>query len=149
RCRAHRRRTASVLPRPHRALVDARRRGVRRCAAAGRHRQGAEGAAARALRRPPAARPDAGAVMRTPAASLGGVAALDGGRALLPGLLACGVIAAASAFLAQHYGAPVMLFGLLLGTAMNFLSAEGACKPGIEFAARHVLRVGIALLGLR
>jgi uncharacterized integral membrane protein (TIGR00698 family) len=75
--------------------------------------------------------------------------AIDGGRTLVPGLLACGVIATASAFLAQHYGAPVMLFALLLGMAMNFLSGEGACKPGIDFAARQVLRVGIALLGLR
>jgi uncharacterized integral membrane protein (TIGR00698 family) len=70
-------------------------------------------------------------------------------RLFAPGLLATAVVAAASAFLAQHYGAPVMLFALLLGMAMNFLSAEGPCRPGIEFAARHVLRFGIALLGLR
>jgi len=42
-----------------------------------------------------------------------------------------------------------MLFALLLGMAMNFLSAEGPCKPGIEFTSRHVLRWGVALLGLR
>jgi uncharacterized integral membrane protein (TIGR00698 family) len=33
--------------------------------------------------------------------------------------------------------------------AMNFLSGDGACKPGIEFTARQVLRIGVALLGLR
>ena len=70
-------------------------------------------------------------------------------RVLAPGVLACGVVGAASGFLSEHYGAPVMLFALLLGMAMNFLSSEGACKPGIEFAARQLLRVGIALLGLR
>jgi uncharacterized membrane protein YadS len=70
-------------------------------------------------------------------------------RLLAPGLLASAVVAAAASFLAQHYGAPVMLFALLLGMAMNFLSAEGPCRAGIEFAARHVLRFGIALLGLR
>ena len=70
-------------------------------------------------------------------------------RALLPGVLACAVVAAASTFLAEHYGAPVMLFALLLGMAMNFLSVDGVCKPGIEFTARTVLRVGVALLGLR
>ncbi len=70
-------------------------------------------------------------------------------RFLAPGLLACGVVGAAAGFLSEHYGAPVMLFALLLGMAMNFLSAEGPCQPGIEFTARHVLRVGIALLGLR
>ena len=70
-------------------------------------------------------------------------------RILAPGVLACGVVGAASAFLAEHYGAPVMLFALLLGMAMNFLSADGPCRPGIEFSARTMLRIGIALLGLR
>jgi uncharacterized integral membrane protein (TIGR00698 family) len=70
-------------------------------------------------------------------------------RTLFPGVLACGVVAAASTFLSEHYGAPVMLFALLLGLAMNFLSGEGACKPGIEFSARNLLRIGVALLGLR
>ena len=70
-------------------------------------------------------------------------------RLLAPGVLACAVVGAAAGFLSEHYGAPVMLFALLLGMAMNFLSSEGACKPGIEFTSREVLRVGIALLGLR
>jgi len=70
-------------------------------------------------------------------------------RVLFPGVLACAVVAAASTFLSQHYGAPVMLFALILGMAMNFLSVEGACKPGIEFTSRQVLRWGVALLGLR
>ncbi len=71
------------------------------------------------------------------------------GRALAPGMLACGVVAAAATFLSQHYGAPVMLFALLLGMAMNFLAADSPCRPGIEFTAREVLRIGVALLGLR
>ncbi len=70
-------------------------------------------------------------------------------RALFPGVLACAVVAVAATFLGQHYGAPVLLFALLLGMAMNFLSAEGPCAPGIEFCARSVLRLGVALLGLR
>ena len=70
-------------------------------------------------------------------------------RSLFPGVLACAVVAAASTFLAEHYKAPVMLFALLLGMAMNFLSGDGPCKPGIEFTARQVLRIGVALLGLR
>ncbi|MBC5786141.1 putative sulfate exporter family transporter [Ramlibacter sp. USB13] len=70
-------------------------------------------------------------------------------RTLAPGMLACGVVGAAAAFLSEHYGAPVMLFALLLGMAMNFLSADGPCRPGIEFTAKQVLRIGIALLGLR
>jgi uncharacterized integral membrane protein (TIGR00698 family) len=70
-------------------------------------------------------------------------------RTLFPGVLACAVVAAASTFLAEHYGAPVMLFALLLGMAMNFLSGDGPCAAGIEFTARQVLRIGVALLGLR
>src|SRR5678815_650580 len=70
-------------------------------------------------------------------------------RVLFPGVMACAVVASAAGFLSQHYGAPVLLFALLLGLAMNFLSADGPCGPGIEFCARHVLRLGVALLGLR
>ena len=53
------------------------------------------------------------------------------------------MVAAAAGFLSEHYGAPVMLFALLLGMAMGFLATEGQCKPGIEFTARSVLRVGV------
>jgi uncharacterized integral membrane protein (TIGR00698 family) len=66
-----------------------------------------------------------------------------------PGLLASLVIAAAAAFLADHYSGPVMLFALLLGMAMNFLSDVDRCKPGISFASRTILRLGVALLGFR
>src|SRR6185436_1083165 len=81
--------------------------------------------------------------------TLTAAAGLERARTLFPGVLACTVVAAASTFLSQHYGAPVMLFALLLGMAMNFLSADGPCAPGIEFSARTLLRIGVALLGLR
>jgi uncharacterized integral membrane protein (TIGR00698 family) len=71
------------------------------------------------------------------------------GRRLFPGMLACAVVAAAATFLSEHYGGPVMLFALLLGLAMNFLSGDSPCQPGIEFTSRTVLRIGVALLGLR
>jgi len=70
-------------------------------------------------------------------------------RDIGPGLIASVVVAAAATFLSEHYHAPVMLFALLLGMAMNFLSGEGACKPGIDFTGREVLRIGVALLGTR
>ena len=66
-----------------------------------------------------------------------------------PGLLASLIIAAAAAFLADHYGGPVMLFALLLGMAMNFLSEVDRCRPGVEFASKFVLRLGVAMLGFR
>lgn len=73
---------------------------------------------------------------------------------LLPGLAISTVVAVAAMFLAEHYGAPVMLFALLLGMALNFLTQEeGGQKSrsaaGIEFTAKTVLRLGVALLGLR
>jgi len=66
---------------------------------------------------------------------------------LFPGVMAAGVVGVAATFLSQHYGGPVMLFALLLGMALYFLSQEGRCVPGIEFAARGLLRFAIALLG--
>lgn len=66
-----------------------------------------------------------------------------------PGLLVAATIAVASTWLSQHYGAPVMLFALLFGMAFHFLHEEGRCIAGIDFAARTVLRVGVALLGAR
>ena len=65
------------------------------------------------------------------------------------GFLVSAVVAAAAQFLSEHYGAPAMLMALLLGIAFHFLAEDGACKPGIEFTARTVLRFGVALLGAR
>ncbi|MFV5584210.1 YeiH family protein [Acinetobacter oleivorans] len=70
-------------------------------------------------------------------------------REIAPGFVVSSVVAAAACFLSEHYGAPVMLFALLLGMSVNFLAAESKCKVGIEFTARSVLRMGIALLGMR
>lgn len=69
--------------------------------------------------------------------------------AIYPGLLAAGTIGLAATFLSQHYGAPVMLFALLIGMAFHFLHEEGRCVAGIEFSSRTVLRLGIAFLGAR
>lgn len=66
-----------------------------------------------------------------------------------PGILISLTIAAAAQFLAQHYGAPQMLFALLLGMAFHFLAEEGPCVTGIEFSSKTLLRFGVALLGLR
>lgn len=70
-------------------------------------------------------------------------------KALFPGLASATIVAIAALFLSQHYGASAMLFALLLGMAMNFLGQEGKCVPGIQFSASTILRIGVALLGLR
>ena len=70
-------------------------------------------------------------------------------RSLGPGLVIAGMVALAASWLAEHYATPVMLFALLLGIAVNFLSSDERCKPGIDFASRSILRLGVALLGAR
>ncbi len=69
---------------------------------------------------------------------------------LWPGLLVCGLIALAAQFLSDHYGAPAMLMALLLGLSMHFLVEDGQrSAPGVTFASKTVLRIGVALLGAR
>jgi uncharacterized integral membrane protein (TIGR00698 family) len=70
-------------------------------------------------------------------------------RNIVPGLSIAIIVAIAALFLSSHYGASAMLFALLLGMALNFLSKESKTAPGIQFAASIVLRIGVALLGLR
>lgn len=70
-------------------------------------------------------------------------------RSVYPGVLAAGAIGLASAWLADHYTAPIMLFALLFGMAFHFLHEEGRCIPGVEFTSKAVLRTGVALLGVR
>ncbi len=65
------------------------------------------------------------------------------------GVLVSLIVAAAARFLSEHYGAPPMLMALLLGIALHFLAEEGPCVEGIAFASRTVLRIGVALLGVR
>ncbi len=73
----------------------------------------------------------------------------DTARAVYPGFAVALTIALAATWLSQHYTAPVMLFGLLLGMAFHFLHEEGRCIAGIEFSSKAVLRLGVALLGAR
>ncbi len=70
-------------------------------------------------------------------------------QVLWPGVSLSAVVATAALFLSEHYQAPVMLFALLLGMALNFLSKEARSQPGIEFVAKEILRWGVALLGLK
>lgn len=69
--------------------------------------------------------------------------------AAYPGVLTAGTIALAATWLSQHYATPVMLFALLIGMAFHFLYEEGRCKIGIEVSSRTILRLGVALLGVR
>ncbi len=66
-----------------------------------------------------------------------------------PGLAVAATVAIAAMFLSEHYGASAMLFALLIGMSLNFLSEDGRCVAGIKVGAKVVLRAGVALLGLR
>lgn len=70
-------------------------------------------------------------------------------KALFPGISLAILTGLAALFLSQHYSAPAMLFALLLGIAMSFSYEKTQFKAGIEFTASTLLRVGVALLGLR
>jgi uncharacterized integral membrane protein (TIGR00698 family) len=66
-----------------------------------------------------------------------------------PGLLVAILASLASAYLAEHYGAPLTLMALLVGLALNFLSGDKRLLPGLAFASRTLLRIGIVLVGAR
>lgn len=68
---------------------------------------------------------------------------------VMPGFLLCVLLGMAATFVSEHYGGPTILYALLMGMSLNYLSQEGGCIVGIQFSAKSVLRVGIALLGAR
>ncbi len=70
-------------------------------------------------------------------------------RAAVPGLLLSATIALAVRFVSEQLGGPAMLYALLFGMAFNFLTEDERFATGIRFASRHILRFGVALLGLR
>ena len=68
---------------------------------------------------------------------------------IVPGVLVCAAIALATTFIADHHGGPTLLYALLFGMAFHFLSEQARFLPGVEFASRTILRLGVALLGVR
>lgn len=74
-------------------------------------------------------------------------AARAGLRDYLPGLFVTGIAALAAAYLSEHYGAPLMLMGLLIGLAFNFANADARLHPGLGLASKSLLRWGIVLAG--
>ena len=66
-----------------------------------------------------------------------------------PGVAIVGVAAGTSAWLADHYGVPIILLGLLTGLSLNFIAQEDAVHPGLDFASRVCLRWGIVALGFQ
>ncbi len=65
----------------------------------------------------------------------------------LPGLGVVTIAAAAAAWLSDHYAMPIILAGLLIGLALNFLAANPRLHAGMDLCATTGLRWGIVLLG--
>lgn len=68
---------------------------------------------------------------------------------LLPGLAICGIAGIAAAWLSDNYGIPIILMGLLIGLALNFVAADPRTHPGLDFASRTFLQIGIVILGMQ
>lgn len=66
---------------------------------------------------------------------------------LFPGFIVVAIASAAATWFSEHYGMPVVLAGLLIGLALNFVSAEQKVHPGLDFCGTSCLRWGIVLLG--
>jgi len=66
-----------------------------------------------------------------------------------PGLAVAAAATLAAGYLSDHYHAPLTLMALLVGLALNFLSADKKLLPGLAFASRTLLRLGIVLVGAR
>ncbi|WP_241241856.1 YeiH family protein [Sphingobium algorifonticola] len=65
----------------------------------------------------------------------------------VPGMAMAVVASLAAAWLSDHYGAPIILMGLLIGLSLSFVSAEPKLAPGLTFASHTLLRIGIVLVG--
>lgn len=70
-------------------------------------------------------------------------------KRLLPGLALALVLALSATFVSEHYGGPKYLYALLMGMAFHHLSSLERYTDGIEFGAKKLVRIGVALLGLR
>ena len=70
-------------------------------------------------------------------------------QAYWPGLAIASLIAITSLFLSEHYGGPAFLFALLIGMSVNFIRDNETFAKGIGFASNTILKIGVALLGLR
>ena len=68
-------------------------------------------------------------------------------KSIFPGFLVTFLVAISAKFLSNYYGAPTILFALLLGMSLHFLYTETLCEKGIDFASKYLLQLGIILLG--
>ncbi|MBA3941791.1 MAG: putative sulfate exporter family transporter, partial [Sphingopyxis sp.] len=70
-------------------------------------------------------------------------------RDYAPGVLVTAIAALAAAWLADHYAAPIVLMGLLIGLSLSFLSQDRRTHAGLDLMSQTALRIGIVLVGAR
>jgi uncharacterized integral membrane protein (TIGR00698 family) len=70
-------------------------------------------------------------------------------RDYVPGVLVAAAAALAAAWLADHYTAPIVLMGLLIGLALSFVSQDKRTHAGLDFLSQTALRIGIVFVGAR
>ncbi|WP_417454785.1 YeiH family protein [Kiloniella sp.] len=70
-------------------------------------------------------------------------------KPLIPGVMLAIILAFAATFISDHHGGPTLLYALLFGMSLNSLIEGSSAKPGIEFTSKSLLRIGVALLGVR
>lgn len=68
----------------------------------------------------------------------------------LPGIALAGLVAMSAQFVAEHSQAPSMMMALLFGMVISFVyETDPKVRPGVEFTAKPLLKMGIVLLGAR
>lgn len=70
-------------------------------------------------------------------------------RQLAPGLLLCSLVAMVAIGLGAVSGIPVMVLALVLGMVCHRVTGKPRFLFGIDFTAKRILRIGVALLGAR
>jgi uncharacterized integral membrane protein (TIGR00698 family) len=74
---------------------------------------------------------------------------LSASQALWPGVLLCAVVAMAAQLLGRTLGGPAIVYALLLGLCLHGVVMDGRAAAGIGWCSGFLLRLGVALLGLR
>jgi uncharacterized integral membrane protein (TIGR00698 family) len=69
--------------------------------------------------------------------------------ASLPGAALSVTVALAASFVAALHGGPPLLYALMFGMVLHVYGADPRSAPGLDLCAKHLLRLGIALLGAR
>ena len=70
-------------------------------------------------------------------------------RDVWPGVAPSLLIMIGATFVSENYGGSQFLYALLFGLAFHFLFLDVSYTVGIEFCAKPLLRIGVALLGAR